>query len=163
MVNGQPPASGQRPVRRCDGRRVLVNSTIGLGGALDPATGMDLHLHSEDFGGRPAIGRRPFDRAQRLVALRSRDQRAQIIPERPKRRIDLNVLGSQGNKRVKFQPKTGLADRLRHAVNDVVGPYPNVVVHRSVPHGPGQRHEERDWGSMWRKRHACIVQCSISF
>lgn len=56
------------------------------------------------------------------ASLRFRDQRAQIIPERLKRRIDLNVLGSQDNKRVKFQPKTGLADRPRHAVNDVVGP-----------------------------------------
>lgn len=76
--------------------------------------------------------------------------------------MDPGVLGSEGDKRVKFELKAGLADRSRHAVNDVVGPYPNVVVDRSFAHGPGQRHEERDWGSMCRKLHARIVQCSIS-
>lgn len=75
--------------------------------------------------------------------------------------MDPNVLGRQGDERVKFQLKTGLADCPRHAVNDVVGPYPNVVVHRCFPHGPGQSHKQRDWGSMCRKLHACIVQCSI--
>ena len=30
--------------------RVAINTTIGLGGLFDPATGMGLHKHEEDFG-----------------------------------------------------------------------------------------------------------------
>lgn len=107
-------------------------------------------------------GRRPLDRLRCHIALRFWRQRVQIIPERLQRRMDPAVSGSQGDKRVKFQPKIGLADQPCHAINDVVGLDPNVILHRSFAHGSGQRHEERDWGLMSRRHHACIVQCSIS-
>ncbi len=45
------------------GVRVLINTTIGLGGVLDPATGMDLQRHSEDFGqtlARWGVGAGPY-------------------------------------------------------------------------------------------------------
>ncbi|MFT7219458.1 MAG: phospholipid-binding lipoprotein MlaA [Candidatus Azotimanducaceae bacterium] len=35
--------------------RVLINSTIGIGGIFDPATGMGLEDHSEDFGQTLAV------------------------------------------------------------------------------------------------------------
>jgi phospholipid-binding lipoprotein MlaA len=35
--------------------RFLINSTIGLGGVLDPATGMGLERHDEDFGQTLAV------------------------------------------------------------------------------------------------------------
>ena len=41
--------------------------------------------------------------------------------------MDPAVSGSQGDKRVKFQPKIGLADQPCHAINDVVGLDPNVI------------------------------------
>lgn len=45
------------------GMRVLTNSTIGLGGLLDPATEMGLSRRSEDFGqtlGRWGVGSGPY-------------------------------------------------------------------------------------------------------
>jgi phospholipid-binding lipoprotein MlaA len=45
------------------GMRVLVNTTFGLGGLLDPATEMRLERRSEDFGqtlGRWGVGAGPF-------------------------------------------------------------------------------------------------------
>lgn len=45
------------------GARVLVNTTIGLGGVFDPATSMRLHRHSEDFGqtlARWGVGAGPY-------------------------------------------------------------------------------------------------------
>lgn len=35
--------------------RFLVNTTIGIGGLFDPATGMGLHAHQEDFGQTLAV------------------------------------------------------------------------------------------------------------
>ncbi len=45
------------------GARVLANTTIGLGGLLDPATSMGLERHSEDFGqtlGHWGVGTGPY-------------------------------------------------------------------------------------------------------
>jgi len=104
----------------------------------------------------------PFDRIRCRVALLLRDQSAQIIPERLKRQMHPSLFGGQGGQRVKFHLATGLADRPRHAINDVVGPDPNIVRHRSFAHGAGQRYEEGHWGLRIRHLHARIVQCSIS-
>ena len=46
-----------------DASRFVVNSTIGLGGLLDPATEMGLVRHDEDFGqtlGRWGVGQGPY-------------------------------------------------------------------------------------------------------
>jgi hypothetical protein len=91
------------------------------------------------------------------------DQREQIIPERLKRQMHLSVFGGQGGQRLEFHPATGLADRLRHAINDVVGPDPNIVMHLSLAHGAGQRYEEGHCGLRIRYLHARIVQCSILY
>lgn len=73
-----------------------------------------------------------------------------------------SVFGGQRDKRVKFHSATGRADRPRHAINGVVGPDPNIVMHRSLAHGASQRYEEGHWGLRIRYLHARIVQCSIS-
>lgn len=46
-----------------DSGRFLINSTLGIGGILDPATGMGLPAHQEDFGqtlARWGVGSGPF-------------------------------------------------------------------------------------------------------
>lgn len=94
-------------------------------------------------------------------ALRLLSQRAQIIPERMERRVNLAVSRGQRAKRGKLQLKTGPANRPCQAVDGVVGLKSDVIMHRSFAHRPHQRHEERDWGSMCRRLHAYIVRCSI--
>ena len=54
---------GKPRIAAADAARFVVNTTIGLGGLLDPATVMGLERHREDFGqtlGRWGMGRGPY-------------------------------------------------------------------------------------------------------
>ena len=54
---------GKPRIAAADAVRCVVNSTIGLGGLLDPATAMGLERHREDFGqtlGRWGMGGGPY-------------------------------------------------------------------------------------------------------
>ena len=54
---------GKPGIAAADAARFVVNTTIGVGGLLDPATAMGLERHREDFGqtlGRWGMGGGPF-------------------------------------------------------------------------------------------------------
>ena len=46
----QPGIAGQGPCSLSDTGRLLLNSTVGIGGLFDPATSAGLEQHHEDFG-----------------------------------------------------------------------------------------------------------------
>lgn len=65
-----------------DGARFLINSTLGIGGFLDPATAMGLPAHQEDFGqtlARWGIGSGPFLMVPLLGPATMRDGAGQLI------------------------------------------------------------------------------------